>query len=77
MKVTEAGAVVATQRGNKQNKEGILKVCAPFTNYIRRINLTQVENARKGDVVMPIYIYIYIYMYIYILKIVRIIRKTA
>ena len=59
MKVTEAGAVVATQRGNKQNKEGILKVCAPFTNYIRRINLTQVENARKGDVVMPIYIYIY------------------
>ena len=64
IKVTEAGAVVATQGGNKQKKEGILKVCAPFTNYIRRINLTQVENARKGDVVMLIYIYIYIYIYI-------------
>ena len=43
----------------------MLKTCTPFTNYIRRINVTQVENARKGDVVMPIYIYIYIHIYIF------------
>ena len=31
------------------------KNCAPFTDSIREINNTQVDNARYNDVVMPMY----------------------
>ena len=45
-----AGAVV-----NNTNKEVIFKYCACFTDSITEINNTQVDDAQKIDVVMPIY----------------------
>ena len=45
-----AGAVV-----NNTNKEVIFKYCASFTDSITEINNTQVDDAQKIDVVMPIY----------------------
>ena len=40
---------------NNDNKKVIFKNCVPFTNYIGRINNTQVDNAQYIDVVMPMY----------------------
>ena len=37
------------------NKKVILKNCAPFTNCISRINITQVHDAHDIDIVMPMY----------------------
>ena len=48
-----AGAAVSNT-----NKKVIFKNCAPCTDYITEINNTQVNNARKTDVVMPIYDFI-------------------
>ena len=36
-------------------KKGILKNCAPFTNYISKINDTQIDDAEYIDIVMPMY----------------------
>ena len=55
IKFNEAGAVVATQRASEWNKQVTLKVCASFTNCIRKIKHAQVKYAKKVDVVMPIY----------------------
>ena len=38
---------------NNRNKKVIFKSCAPFTNYIGKINNTQIDNAEYIDVVMP------------------------
>ena len=43
------------QDNNDANKKVIFKNCAPFTNYISRINNTQIDDASYIDVVMPIY----------------------
>ena len=40
---------------NNANKKIIIKNCAPFINWIRRINNTQVDNAKYIDTVMPMY----------------------
>ena len=40
---------------NNTNKKVIFKNCAPFTDCITKINNTQVDNAQKTDVVMPMY----------------------
>ena len=40
---------------NNTNKKGIFKNCAPFTNCIREINNTQVDNAKEIDIVMPMF----------------------
>ena len=40
---------------NNPNTKVIFKNCALFTNCIRRINNTQVDNAHDIDVVMPTY----------------------
>ena len=40
---------------NNRNKKLIFKNCALFTNYIREINNTQIDNAKDIDIVMPIY----------------------
>ena len=40
---------------NNTNKKVIFKNCAPFTNYIREINNTQIDNAKDIDIVMPMY----------------------
>ena len=45
-----AGAAV-----NNTNKKVIFKNCAPFTNCIREINNTQIDNAKDIDIVMPMY----------------------
>ena len=33
----------------------MFKNCAPFTNCIREINNTQIDNAKDIDIVMPMY----------------------
>ena len=38
---------------NKNNKQGIFKNSAPFTNSITETNNTQVDNAKDLDVAMP------------------------
>ena len=45
-----AGAAV-----NNTNNEVIFKNCAPFTDCITEINITQINDVQKIDVVMPIY----------------------
>ena len=40
---------------NNTNKKAIFKTCAPFTDCIRKINNTQVENVKDVDMVMPMY----------------------
>ena len=46
------------QQLDKQMKEinGVaFKNCAPFTNCIREINNTQIDNCKDIDIVMPLY----------------------
>ena len=45
-----AGAAV-----NNTNKKVIFKNCAPFTDCITEINNTQVEDAKKIHIAMPMY----------------------
>ena len=40
---------------NNYNKILIFKKCAPFTDCITKINNTQVDDAQKIDIVMPMY----------------------
>ena len=40
---------------NNTNKKLIYKNCAPFTDTIREINNSQVDNAKDIDMVIPIY----------------------
>ena len=40
---------------NNTNKKVIFKNCAPFTNCIKKINNTQIDNAEYIDLVMPVY----------------------
>ena len=40
---------------NNTNKKVIFKNCAPFTDCIRKINNTQVDNGKYIDIVMPMY----------------------
>ena len=40
---------------NNAAKKVIFKDCAPFTNCIRKINNTQIDNAEYIDIVMSIY----------------------
>ena len=46
--MTAAGAAV-----NNTNKKVVFKNCAPFTDCITQINNTQVDEAQKIDIVMP------------------------
>ena len=48
---TAAGGAAA----NNTNKRVTFKNCAPFTNCIRKINNTQIDNAEYIDIVMPMY----------------------
>ena len=40
---------------NNGAKKVIFKNCAPFTNCIRKINNTQIDNAEYIDIIMPMY----------------------
>ena len=46
---------VAGDAINNNNKKGIFKNCAPFTNCISEINNMQIDNAKDIDIVMPMY----------------------
>ena len=53
--ITVNNTADADADANNTNKKVIFKNCAPFTNCIREINNTQVDNAKDIDIVMPIY----------------------
>ena len=55
IKITGAGDYANAGQVDKRNKEVILKNYAPFTEWIYKINNTQVDNAKDLDVVMPTY----------------------
>ena len=40
---------------NNTNKKVIFKTCAPFTDCIRKINNTEIDNAEYIDIVMPMH----------------------
>ena len=40
---------------NNDNEKIIFKNCAPFTNCTSKMNNTQVDNAERVDIVMPMY----------------------
>ena len=40
---------------NNNDKDVILKNCTPFTDYVSKINNTQIENAKDIDVLIPIH----------------------
>ena len=51
--VTNTAATDAA--ANNINKKVIFKDCAPFTNCISEIDITQIDNAKDIDIVMPMY----------------------
>ena len=53
--ITVNNTAGAGNAANNTNKKVVFKNCAQFTNCISKINNTQVDNAEKIDVVMPIY----------------------
>ena len=53
--ITVPNTVVTGAGANNANKKVIFKSCAPFTNCINEINITQIDDAHDIDVVIPIY----------------------
>ena len=53
--ITVSITVAAGAAVNNTNKKVIFKNCAPFTDCITEINSTQVDDAQKIDIVMPMY----------------------
>ena len=53
--ITGAGDDDAATQADERNKEVTLKICAPFTTCISRINNTDIGNAHDTDIVMPMY----------------------
>ena len=53
--ITGAGNDAAARQEDEREKVVIFKNCAPFTNCIREINNTQIDNAKDIDIVMPMY----------------------
>ena len=54
-KITVGNTAAQGQANNVIIKKVILKNCVPFTNWINRINNTQVDDAHDIDIVMPMY----------------------
>ena len=52
--VTIPNTTAAGALANNTNKLLITKNCAPFSDWLSKINNTQVHNAKDIDVVMPI-----------------------
>ena len=52
--ITVLNAAAAGAAVNIQTKKQYLTFCAPSTDFITEINNTQVDDAQKIDVVMPI-----------------------
>ena len=53
--IVGAGDDAAARQADERDKCVIFKNYAPFTNCIREINNTQVDNAKDIDIVMPMY----------------------
>ena len=53
--IAGAGDDAAARQADERDRGVIFKNCAPFTNCIREINNTQVDNAKDIDTVMPMY----------------------
>ena len=53
--IIRQGADTAAIALDKDNKKVIFKNCAPFTDEIRKINNTYVDNTKDFDVVMSMY----------------------
>ena len=53
--ITVPNTAAAGAAANNSNKTVLFKNYAPFTDYISEMNNTQVDNAEKVDVVMPMY----------------------
>ena len=47
--------VAAGADANNNSKKVIFKNCAPFINYISKINNTDIDNSKYIDIVMPMY----------------------
>ena len=45
----------AGKRADERNKGVIYRNCVPLTDFISNINVTQTDNAKDVDVVMPMY----------------------
>ena len=50
--INRAGNNAEERQTDERNKEVIFKNCAPFTDYITKINNTQVDNAKDLNVLM-------------------------
>ena len=53
--ITVNNTAAAGADANNNNKKVIFKNCVPFTNFISKINNTDVHNAKYIDIVMPMY----------------------
>ena len=53
--ITAAETDDGAKQADKISKEVIFKNCAPFTNSISEINITQGDNKKDLDIVMPMY----------------------
>ena len=53
--ITVPNTAAAGAAANNSNKNVLFKNYAAFTDYISEMNNTQVDNAEKVDVVMPMY----------------------
>ena len=51
--ITVKNTATAGGAANNTNKNLIFKNCAPFTNYISKINNTQIDNVEYIDIVVP------------------------
>ena len=52
--ITVANTAAAPAAANSINKKAIFKNCPPFTDYISKINNTQIYNAKDINAVMPV-----------------------
>ena len=55
MTVVAAGPTKQTRQADTNNKQAILKNCAPFTDFVTEIKKRQIDNVKDLDVVMPMY----------------------
>ena len=53
--ITGEGDDAAARQADEKNKWVIFKNCAPFTDCISGINITQINNVKYADVVMPMF----------------------
>ena len=53
--ITVNNTAAAGGDANNTNKKAIFKNCAPFTNCISEINITDIDNAKDIDIVMSMY----------------------